>query len=233
MAWLVADLPDQSQGQCQSPELPCTIREERTRCHQSRHPEYKGSLWVYRGMGGGHAMRPIPRQTRSDPPPRPSDRPVTWTGKIAWRCARPRARSPQGDGALCLRQLSANACPRCGRDARAPRGRTDLQDRVEMRPASGAEPAGRRGALPTPAVGQRVPPMRARRPRSQGKIGGGPPRLQALGSSSINTLYVSSIRHERGHGTGRATHPGPARRRDGRHARNAKRPQEGNPAGVL
>jgi hypothetical protein len=101
----------------------------------------------------------------------PLDRPVTWTCKIAWRRARPRARSPQGDGELCLRQPSANACPRCGRDARAPRGGMDLQDRVEMRSSPSAEPGGRRGALPASAVGQRVPPMRAGRPRSQGRNG--------------------------------------------------------------
>jgi hypothetical protein len=40
----------------------------------------------------------------------------------AWRCARPRARSLEGDGTVRLRQLSANGVPGCGRDARAPKG---------------------------------------------------------------------------------------------------------------
>jgi hypothetical protein len=39
-----------------------------------------------------------------------------------WRCARPRARSPEGDGGLCLPQLTSGAAG-CGRDARAPGGR--------------------------------------------------------------------------------------------------------------
>jgi hypothetical protein len=38
-----------------------------------------------------------------------------------WRCARPRARSPQGDERRCIRQPPADTAPGCGRDARAPR----------------------------------------------------------------------------------------------------------------
>jgi hypothetical protein len=94
----------------------------------------------------------------------------------SWRCARPRARSPEGDGEPGIRQPPTNASPGCGRDARAPRGKPALQcvfrmragrprsqgrigaggprlhsispiPELEMRPASGAEPGGRRGAM--------------------------------------------------------------------------------------
>jgi hypothetical protein len=40
-----------------------------------------------------------------------------------WRCARPRARSPQGDGGPCLLPDFAQSAPDAGGDARAPRGK--------------------------------------------------------------------------------------------------------------
>jgi hypothetical protein len=54
---------------------------------------------------------------------------ATWTPRTShtWRCARPRARSSQGDGTHCLRLPSAKALPGCGRDARAPKGRSALR----------------------------------------------------------------------------------------------------------
>jgi hypothetical protein len=63
----------------------------------------------------------------------------------AWRGARPRARSPQGDGRPGLSPASAQPAPDAGGDARAPRRRALPVPRVERRSASSAEPAGRRG----------------------------------------------------------------------------------------
>jgi hypothetical protein len=132
-----------------------------------------------------------------------------------WRCARPRARSAQGDGGPCMRQTPQIGPPQdAGGDARAPRGAsanptvgdalvlgrgarratgghvyTSLRTTssgcrrgrprsqgnappipwLERRPASGAEPAGRRGAVHASNPADRRAPRCGRgRPRSQG-----------------------------------------------------------------
>jgi hypothetical protein len=83
-----------------------------------------------------------------------------------WRCARPRARSPQGDERRCIRQPPADTVPGCGRDARAPR-EGPIPD-LEMRSSPSAEPAGRREAMHTPTASRHGPRMRARTPALPG-----------------------------------------------------------------
>jgi hypothetical protein len=113
-----------------------------------------------------------------------------------WRCARPRARSPQGDGRLRTHQPFAPwlSVPQIG--AYAPRRwRTTASPAVpaqpapvawhtpalEMRSFPSAEPAGRRQTTHTPALS----PLAQRPPRSAlARLGGGgPPHLQRFPSN--------------------------------------------------
>jgi hypothetical protein len=109
-----------------------------------------------------------------------------------WRCARPRARSPQGDGVPCLPQPPIDALPGCGRDARAPRG--DLANSRPgdaLVPERGARRATGNDAYPSPqstlpGCGRdaRAPrgacqcqTWRCARPRARSPQGDGTPRL--------------------------------------------------------
>jgi hypothetical protein len=83
-----------------------------------------------------------------------------------WRCARPRARSPQGDGEPWHTSTAGQHAPRMrARTPALPGGAPPIPD-LEMRSSPSAEPAGRRGTRHTPATDQRDP----RRPRSQGGV---------------------------------------------------------------
>jgi hypothetical protein len=88
--------------------------------------------------------------------------------------------------------------PRCGRDARAPRGALHIP-RLEMRPASGAEPAGRQGAVPTPATSQRSSRCGRGRPRSQRRPvcprAGGAPALPTALAWPIPAHSAFSLLH--------------------------------------
>jgi hypothetical protein len=126
------------------------------------------------------------------------------------------ARAPRGDGHA---YPTSGEAPGLGRGARRATGRHAYLSRgsarprmragtpalpggalpiprLERRPASGAEPAGRRDAMPTSAVDQRVRGCGRGRPRSQG----GRP-IPELASRSLHQSTIPSFRPARAGGT--------------------------------
>jgi hypothetical protein len=127
----------------------------------------------------------------------------------AWRGARPRARSPQGDGRPGLSPASAQPAPDAGGDARAPRRGALPVPRVERRSASSAEPGGRRETRPITSLRATGPKMRAGTPALPGE---GPMRMTARSHAPRKRASGIFIQHS---------------------APKTKRPAEAKPGGVL
>jgi hypothetical protein len=148
----------------------------------------------------------------------PGDSAATLVGETTGRCARPRARSPQGDGELCLSPAAAPRSPDAGEDARAPRGKLALARHLERRSSPSAEPAGRRGTMPITSRRATVAGCGRGRPRSQGEAGAGAPLGEALvpergaRRATGNYAYHQPPRHGRGMRARTPALPGGCRR---------------------
>jgi hypothetical protein len=128
------------------------------------------------------------RPRSQDPPSQPQ----------TWRCARPRARSPQGDGRSCLSVAAEKRAPDAGGDARAPRTRP-------TNPRLGDALVPERGARR--ATGDRAyPSLRSVRPA---RCGRGRPRSQDPPSQS-QTWRCARPRARSPQGDGKSCIPQPA-----------------------
>jgi hypothetical protein len=126
--------------------------------------------------------------------------------RTAWKNARPRARSPQGDGEPCLSPAATQRSPDAGEDARAPRGRSaPVHGRRLIEPATtGPQANPRPGEALVPERGARRatgdhaphqpprngPRMRARTPALPGEDRH---RCMVAGSSSQQPLDAKPI----------------------------------------
>jgi hypothetical protein len=100
-----------------------------------------------------------------------------------WRCARPRAQSPPGDGRPCLSPACARRVPRCGRGRPRSQGEPCQSHGWRCARPRARSPQGDGQPCLSPACARRVPRCGRGRPRSQG--GALPiPRLEMRSSSS-------------------------------------------------
>jgi hypothetical protein len=146
--------------------------------------------------------------------------PTSGTNQRNPGCGRGRPRSQGKTGAEAPREEPIRRSAFPGRPLPIPR--------LERRPASGAEPAGRRGALPTSGTSQRNPGCGRGRPRSQGKTGADAPREEPIRRSAFPGGPLPIPRLERRPASGVE----PAGRREAKHTSTVGQHAPGMRAGT-